>query len=354
MRQNRTYIKQGDFLKIFDTGANLNRQVSYKNRNDNPRLVKFTISGYRSDDNIQVYLTFAGRVFLEAFIQSCSSNIKTINTTNDKSEGFGLFPGKFGAWFITDDKNLLKELILTIHQFDPLDDETKKELMLALGITKPILFADVVTLVQSDNFNAALSLAKEDDNPDTLWMLGKFCESNLQNDLQRAIECYKLIPRGNPHYEEANEILFHNLLTQDPSNLRVDEKLKLLESKFVRALESGETNANLSAQLFHELCGFTDLNPPNKTIKGDAETLITLAEQMRALVKRNHELMAEVQVLRSLSNAESSPERAPSTDGKSEVKSVVMILPASPRMFKSVTPSQDSNERSLEITMEPE
>lgn len=64
--------------------------------------------------------------------------------------------------------------------------------------------------------------------------------------------------------------------------------------KFIAAINAGGKNTEFSAQLFHELCGYTDLSPKITDLKGDPNVLISIAAQMKKLLTENIELKRKV------------------------------------------------------------
>ena len=206
------------------------------------------------------------------------------------------FNNSHTIYFSSDNKALLNEFVSLMHKLDPLDEETKKELMHLTKIAKPISTKDVYTLLNSGNFDGALALAQESDNPEILWTLGHSCETIYPNDLQKAIDCFQAIPESNKYYEDANEKILDLLMRFEVKNLDENTKLEILETKFTCALNGGKKSASLAAQLFHELCGYTDIQPKVTDLKGDAVTLVTLARQIRQLVKNNNELLLQLKL----------------------------------------------------------
>jgi hypothetical protein len=193
--------------------------------------------------------------------------------------------------FSTDNKDLLKELMTCIHKFTPLDESTKKEIMQCLQISPLISLKEVIEILKTGKFEVALARALESENPDIIYTLGQYCQTTYPENMQWAIDCYQQIAENNPHFHQANQELL-TVLMSDPATINnEDERIVHLEKLFYCAMNSGEVNSQLTKQYFHELCGYTDLQPKIAEVKGDYEVLINLAGQIRGLVKMNASLL---------------------------------------------------------------
>ncbi len=68
------------------------------------------------------------------------------------------------------------------------------------------------------------------------------------------------------------------------TNLSDEVKQHYLKIKFRCVLNSSKNNQQLTDQLYNQLCGYTDGNPKIKNIRGDADTLLAIADYMRTLI----------------------------------------------------------------------
>jgi hypothetical protein len=265
--QNRKYIKSND-----STWINIEK---------NALINSFTLSKDR-DGFFKLFLTLPKHPSIQYFIQSFSPSLSSAIECNGFTNNLELKSKNL---------DLFRELISKMDILDPLDIKTKRELINYLNITLPgvINEIDIFDMLVQGKWDDALKLAKESDQEDILWKLGQKSESFFSDNFANAIACYQEIPADNSFYENANKRIFELLMQHDSSNDSDEEKRKLLENKFRYALLISEKDEKQVpvAQLFHELCGYKDLQPDISPLKGDPDTLIAIARKMNALLSES-------------------------------------------------------------------
>lgn len=284
--QNRIkYRQQGDF-KPFSShfGSTLNREIKYKNTMENFKIRDLDIYGYdRGLYDLKAYIKFSSEATLRAFIDLCPREIKP--DLKDLCEvNICDLTESFYCWININNKKSTMLFLNVIQAFDPLDDNLLNELFVALELNKIVKIEELIPLIQSGKIQEAIDLAKQGQD-EALWELGQYCENNLTNDLQKAIDCYQEIPSKNKYYQAANDKLLHLLMRFNYDGLDKTEQLNYLQLKFRCAFQSGKINQRLVDQLFHELCGYSDANPKVNNIQEEgADTFIAIANLIRELV----------------------------------------------------------------------
>jgi len=260
---------------------NLKSGHEFCNKVGSPKIKTITLHSL-IDGEIFLHFLFPNEDQAKIFLESLSLKI---NQDVEKVKAMFKWRGIKNGWgdfscdmSLESKKSYLSEVMQAAHELDPFDDETKKEIESVLEIE--IYPNEYFTELMKHDFSKALATA-ENLGGDYLFQLGKQCESIYSDDQQKAIDCYSMVPKGHAVFNAANDSILHLLLRTDPSKLSKVHRLQLVEMKFQSALHSG--NTAFPDQLFHELCGYKGLSPLVKNVKGDPETLIAVALQIRRL-----------------------------------------------------------------------
>jgi uncharacterized protein (UPF0335 family) len=212
-----------------------------------------------------------------------------------KSKGFEVSVGTFAEIASSNPDELIKFLNL-VDKHNSIS-EIKDELFKSAGLkSSKELFNEVIqNFISFDQLKQLLLDYQKNGNYLFLWEViclvknDVFAAGKPFFELQQLFDLLHSITPENFFFKQANSLLFEIINTQEvPSK---QEKLLFLEEKFRYALQS--ESQDLADQLFNELCGYKGLTPVIKKVKGDIETLINIAKQMRELNQRVEDLEAK-------------------------------------------------------------
>lgn len=265
------WIKEGDFQQVHpvDYDGAYSRRVAYINRNNSNQELR--IFGFPNGTKQIEYCNPSDALFKE-----CIHERQGFTSYNQKT---------YVAIYPTDNIAKLKELIEVINKHDSLD-EIRDEVFTCLGIRKPEeeLAVEVSKLTEEGEFEKAVELAKQYQQEgyfEIIWELGETLHKDPNMEPSILVNLYQAISTQNPHYKEANEKLY--VLSESPKIGKQEVLQKdyfTLEKQFDLANKSDKQN--LIDQGYHRLCGYDDLSPILRDVKGDTQTLIATARQLRA------------------------------------------------------------------------
>lgn len=205
------------------------------------------------------------------------------------------------------DKNNINKIFLTLANYEDIS-EILDEIFIIVGITKfQFPSEEPLELAKKQQFDQALIKAKKyqfEGYQDAVWMLAEYLNNNKH--FQEAFEAYKAIPDNNPYSSQAAEIIVHliystlDAVSKGQLTLSAEEIITYREEQLRYALKAGPDLQNITDQIYHALCDGEGLTPKVTNVKGDADTLIATAREMR-------ELRAQVKQLTAASPATTQP-----------------------------------------------
>lgn len=178
----------------------------------------------------------------------------------------------------------VKNFLSLLEKYGSVDVKTQKHILETIGMRKPEqdMTEEVNILMEEGKFNEAISFSKlkqSEGHYEIIWeVANNLTHPQLPIDEQiKLIDLYESILPENPHYAEANERLVALYTTETCK--KTEEAV--LESKLIAAVHS--KNLRLTNQIFHQLCGYKDLQPTVSFSQVmDAPALISLAKQLRS------------------------------------------------------------------------
>lgn len=313
--------REGDFSSIYDSGSSLNRCVTYRNTNG----TELTLCGYKNSD-LRIRLTIPENGSLTRLMEKF------------KKEGFTVIKLIDSFSFTSDDRKKIANFLNSLDSNISISS-IKKEIFVTLNLNQILdqteFFKELIKLLEENNVDGAVKMAKSFENDDVLYRLGQYCEE--QNKFPEALNIYQEIPQDNPHYKEAN-LRALDIIIQYQTNsneiLPTQEKRELEESKvkFMLRSNTGQYTQDLLDQHYYQLSGGNDLSPSVKNIKCDEDTLINLSrdayslrEENRNLQERNIKLeqkiaLLEDQLKKSKNNESTYPKTFFNADDSSDIE----------------------------------
>lgn len=188
------------------------------------------------------------------------------------------------------DRNNVFKFFAVIQQIDPLPLSVFTELkaLINFDITDLIFLSLIEEKVKEKKYQEALVIALEEDKKgdvNAMPVLANLYEKN--NDYVNYINVITHFPKTHESFRSVNEIL-HGHLQSIPIPSDDNKKTRLLEQRLRVAL-----NAELTGEAscyFDQLCGNNGLDPSVKNVKGDADTLIQIA-QVQSQMKKELEML---------------------------------------------------------------
>ena len=192
-------------------------------------------------------------------------------------------------------ENIHKTLV-EVAKFDPcLDVDLQNDIFDKLNLRKSEkeISEEVMKLYKSGNIDEAIKKAVAIQTTDRYYNVIVELISQIENDLksssssvteQNLYDLCGLVDTNNPHYKMSNE---KKLTILQAQNSNEHDQISLLEEKLTVAIYSQDYY--LAGIIFHELCGEKG-QPSIKEIKGDPETLFTIAAKMREMNIKIQEL----------------------------------------------------------------
>jgi hypothetical protein len=185
------------------------------------------------------------------------------------------------------DSSDVAQILNVFRELDDIDDETFNEILgLAFPYNPELDVAKVGTLLDKENptqkdIETAIEIAfnaQTKGHFDLIWELAKELKTGSVTH-EVIVNLFEKISPKNPHYKDANFELF-GLITPHSSNLSEEEKQSLLEKKLRVAIRSEKED--LIHHAFNELSDAA-MGQSISSLKGDEDTLLYLAKEMRKL-----------------------------------------------------------------------
>ena len=178
----------------------------------------------------------------------------------------------------------LLKLFSLAKQLDNIDPKLLRCVERILNVQRPeqSIYEEVKGLLEKNQLQPAIEKAKaaqeEEGYFEVIWQVCEIIHGNNLTDELTLIDLYQAISPANPNFKEANERL---VILYSPELYPGHDEYFYLEKKLDAAIKSG--NSRITAQIFHRLCGYSGLTPTIPEIKGSTESLIAIAQHIRAL-----------------------------------------------------------------------
>ncbi len=186
------WTRSGDFDKtISEENSSVNKRVIYNNKSNNRVIQQLEIYGFSGSPRIGIAVFLSNDKQLEAFLEKLPRfNGPPITVSNKKLR----------AAMETDNKEVIKEVLLAAHKLDRLDGQSLKEIAAELKIELPRDLDEIVKLVNAGKLQDAIDFAATSTDQDTCTEAGKYFEQ--KNDSENAAYFYALTAKSHAQYQE--------------------------------------------------------------------------------------------------------------------------------------------------------
>lgn len=265
--------KSGCFNYRFSMrGTTLIRQCAFKSNGAGSIVREVRLAGL-NDGSIHIWVKCDSREIADNFRNQ--DRAKYFIGTSDRS--FYLDTIKFD----TNDKKHIYNFLQELKSFAPVIKEIYIDICSELDIEPFETNINVILNMSLSDARRQLLESQEYQKFDIIW---EFCNILYQDSLedeprygydsQLIYDLLNLVSKDNPYYGQAQDLIVQLLMRTglDSGELRDDLKLK-----FRHALDG--TNQQLTDQLYKQLCGQSIGCEFTTNVRGDADTLIDLADR---------------------------------------------------------------------------
>jgi len=186
------WSRSGDLDITFkDESSSVNRRVIYSNKKDNGVVLQLEIYGFSNNSRIALGAFLSSESQLELFLGKIPRlNGPPVNVSQKKLR----------AGIETDNKDVLKDFLLTLHNIDKLDALSIKEISTSLKVDLPRELDEIIQLANSGKLQEALVMAGASTDPDACLDAGKHYELKAEHD--KAAQFYLHMPKSHAHFHE--------------------------------------------------------------------------------------------------------------------------------------------------------
>ena len=168
------WVKKGDFSQTFCSGAELIKQVVYKNVTHEPHA-EISICGYIGGG---ITIFFCSKQLINALLDKCKE-AKLFVEDDFCARDLGLTSIEANS-ASKQDKALLAQFLHCIDSVILLGKEVKREIFNTLNLDyiadEKSFYENLEKLIDEDKLEQATKIAQSDDD-DVLWKLGQCCEN---------------------------------------------------------------------------------------------------------------------------------------------------------------------------------